>query len=140
MVCNFNDTRNEIILLRNFIIMDFISIFHQDGVHFELNSYRVIKSKVTLSLSNSSLELKLEDTGESIYIPLHLITNYQLIQPIFGANYLSATWSGEGKFSLTFKEGGAAHCFEILTKLIADNVSQNAIKTQTKDINDKKMD
>ena len=98
----------------------------QSGVVLEVKGDTTTKSSATLVLSKSTLSFEVTNVEKSIIL-LHNVKNLSFHQPIFGASYISALWAGEGTFSITFKEGGGATCFEKLSELTANAIGDSML-------------
>ena len=102
------------------------TILRLSGVVLELEGVSTIKYNGTLVLGKSDLSLETIG-GKKLDILLKDLDNLKFNQPIFGASYISALWVGKGTFSLTFKEGGGAMCFEKLSDLAANAIGDSML-------------
>ena len=103
-------------------------VLRLSGVVLEVEGVSTLKYSATLVLSKLSLSFEATN-GEKLDILLKNVDNIKFHQPIFGASYISGLWVGEGTFSLTFKEGGGATCFEKLSELAGNAIGDSMLPT-----------
>ncbi|KAI6653651.1 hypothetical protein LOD99_3546 [Oopsacas minuta] len=104
------------------------SVLTQSGVLLEVIGSSTIKSQAVLILGLSNLTFEFVN-GDRIDISLRKVENIRFHQPIFGASYISALWVGEGKVSISFKEGGGAVCFEKLSEYASRAIGDSMLST-----------
>ena len=114
-------------------------VLTQSGIVLEVTADKTTKYSATIVLSKSTLSFEITN-GDKFNILLENVKNIQFYQPIFGASYISALWAGEGTFSITFKEGGGAACFEKISELSASTIGDPMLSaSQATDSKCKKM-
>ena len=101
----------------------------QSGVMLEVIGPSPTKSQINLIITKSSLFFEFPD-ADVMEIPWQDVKNVQFHQPIFGASYVSALWAGEGKFTATFKEGGGATCFQIISEFTSNAIGDSMLSTK----------
>ena len=101
----------------------------QSGVMLDFIGPSPIKSQIHLIITKFSLSFEFSN-GDVTEIPWQDVKEVQFHQPIFGASYLSALWAGEGRFTATFKEGGGATCFQIISEFTSNAIGDSMLSTK----------